>query len=103
MTKSAVELLREHGIAYQKTQSGKWTTSCPQCDGGYLSVKVDNKGAVWHCASCKWSGPPRRARSAPRLTNTSKTKTNGNAAKKKPTGKLGPIIETHDYTDEHGK
>lgn len=50
---SAAELLSRHNIAYQQTRSGKYTTSCPRCNGeGYLSVKIDSKGVRWHCQSC---------------------------------------------------
>ena len=35
---SAQELLRRHGIEYKPTRNGKFTTNCPECGGGYLSV-----------------------------------------------------------------
>jgi hypothetical protein len=50
---SAAELLARHNIEYKQTRSGKYSTSCPDCNEGYLDVKIDGKGVQWHCQSCK--------------------------------------------------
>src|SRR5215472_14954302 len=60
MTLSPQELLQRHGIAYVATRTGKYTTKCPTCRGGYLNVKVDRKGATWFCHGCGWDGPKSR-------------------------------------------
>src|SRR6516225_6429102 len=83
MTLSPRELLQRHGIAYVATRTGKYTTKCPTCRGGYLNVKVDRKGATWFCHGCGWDGPKSR-----RGRDTSSD--------------LGPIKATYDYTDENG-
>jgi hypothetical protein len=83
MTLSPQELLQRHGIAYVATRTGKYTTKCPTCRGGYLNVKVDRKGATWFCHGCGWDGPKSR-----RGRDTSSD--------------LGPIKATYDYTDENG-
>jgi len=82
MTLSPQELLQRHGIAYVATRTGKYTTKCPTCRGGYLNVKVDRKGATWFCHGCGWDGPKSRK---------------GNSG-----SDLGPIKQTYDYTDESG-
>src|SRR6516225_12209510 len=83
MTLSPQELLQRHGIAYVATRTGKYTTKCPTCRGGYLNVKVDRKGATWFCHGCGWDGPKSRGG---RDTSSD----------------LGPIKATYDYTDENG-
>src|SRR5262245_8166965 len=60
MTLSPQELLQRHGIAYVATRTGKYTTKCPTCRGGYLNVKVDREGATWFCHGCGWDGPKSR-------------------------------------------
>ena len=54
---SAQELLRRHGIEYKPTRNGKFTTNCPECGGGYLSVETKRGFVVWYCHRCKWGGP----------------------------------------------
>src|SRR5271163_3546708 len=51
---SAAEILSRHNIAFQQTRTGKYSTSCPDCNGeGYLDVRINGKGVQWHCQSCK--------------------------------------------------
>src|SRR5262245_6833850 len=80
---SGQELLAAAGITYVHTTSGKYTTTCPECNGGYLNVKVDKKGATWFCAGCGFKGPQRME-------------------KKDKSGDFPPIQEIYDYTDEDG-
>src|SRR5215470_16058019 len=86
MTLSPQELLQRHGIAYVATRTGKYTTQCPTCRGGYLNVKVDRKGATWFCHGCGWDGPKSRKGAS---------STGGSD--------LGPIKAIYDYTDEAGE
>jgi hypothetical protein len=79
----AQELLQRHSITYAATKNGKYTTTCPNCSGGYLNVKIDRNGACWYCRDCGESGP--------------KKKQNDRE------GKLGPIKAIFDYTDEVGE
>jgi len=54
---SAAELLARLNIAYQQTRSGKYSTACPDCNGGgYLSVQIDGKGVQWYCQDCDEAG-----------------------------------------------
>lgn len=53
---SVEQILANAGIAYKATRTGSYSTECPQCDKGYLSVKCDAKGAVWHCQGCEFEG-----------------------------------------------
>src|SRR5262245_46648240 len=79
---TARELLGRHGIDYQETRKGSYTTACPNCGGGYLNVKVEKDGAAWYCHGCERGGSE----------NFEQADKSG----------LGPIKATYDYTDEKG-
>jgi hypothetical protein len=83
--KTPQELLRAHGIDYVETKTGTYTTNCPTCKGGYLTVKIDRRGACWHCHDCKLSGPQPSEK------------------EDKGSGDLGPIKAVFDYTNETGE
>jgi AAA domain len=85
MISSAQELLKRHGIPYVTTKKSTYTTTCPECRRGYLSVKIDAKGATWLCHQCGYGGP---------------RKDNGGGDGG---GDLGPIKATFDYQDEDGR
>jgi Protein of unknown function (DUF3987) len=53
---TARELLGQHGIEYVSTKTGKFTTSCPNCSGGYCNVKVDKDRVAWYCHGCEQGG-----------------------------------------------
>src|SRR5438270_1433437 len=78
--RSPQEVLAEAGITYQERRRGKYTTSCPNCNGGYLNVKIDKKGVQWFCQNCK---------------------AGSGASYEEPKGSL-PIKAVYDYTDEDG-
>lgn len=82
--RSAQELLRLHGIDYVATKHGKFTTNCPDCNGGYLNVKVENDKVVWYCHSCDRGGSEKYE-----IPDT-------------PSSDLGPIKAVYDYSDENG-
>src|SRR5947207_5907405 len=65
------ELLAQHGIKLESYRPGEHSTTCPQCSAKRskahqktpcLSVKIDAKGATWHCNHCEWSGPEKGTR-----------------------------------------
>jgi hypothetical protein len=85
MTASPQELFKRHGIDYVETKKGAYTTKCPECNGGYLNVKIDGRGATWFCHQCDWSGPP---------------KDNGRGGGG---SDLGPIKAVFDYSNEVGE
>jgi Family of unknown function (DUF5906) len=62
--RSVEQLLRDNDIDLPSTAPGEFTTVCPQCshtrgksNAKCLSVKIDHKGACWHCHHCGWTGP----------------------------------------------
>jgi putative DNA primase/helicase len=55
-TRSAAALLKNHGIKYIETKKGTYTTTCPQCEGGYLNVKITRDGVAWYCHHCEKGG-----------------------------------------------
>lgn len=79
------ELLRRHGIDYVATQKGKFTTSCPHCDGGYLNVKIERDKVVWYCHNCDDGGSEKLEQSE-----------GGH-------GDLGEPKAIYDYCDERGE
>jgi hypothetical protein len=79
---SAQELLKRHGIDYVATKHGKFTTTCPQCDNGYLNVRIERKKVVWYCHNCDDGGSEKFEQS--------------DAAPD-----LGPIKAVYDYQDEN--
>jgi hypothetical protein len=83
--RTPAEILREHNIDYVETRKGTYTTTCPNCNRGYLNVKIDRKGTCWYCHDCKWSGP-----------QPSEKEDKGG-------GDLGPIKDVFDYTNETGE
>jgi hypothetical protein len=83
--RAPAEILREHNIDYIETRRGTYTTTCPNCNGGYLNVKIDRKGTCWFCHDCKWSGPQPGEK------------------EDKVGSDLGPIKDTFDYTNETGE
>jgi hypothetical protein len=83
---SAQDILRQHGIAFVATKKSEYTTNCPHCREGYLSVKVDRDGVAWYCHSCKEGGGEKYE----------KRESAGSSG-------LGPIKAVYDYTDENGK
>ena len=61
---STEELLAKHGIRLESTAPGQHYARCPRCSATRkksgtkcLGVKIDDKGAVWRCNHCGWSGP----------------------------------------------
>jgi len=84
---TAQELLRRHQIDYVETRKGKYTTSCPNCSGGYLNVEIKNDGVVWYCQNCKEGSGERFDQTEGHVSNDD----------------LGPIKATYDYVDELGK
>jgi hypothetical protein len=63
---TAQELLATAGIPLKSTRPGNHYTTCPQCSAKrskahqslkVLGVKIDERGATWHCNHCGWSGP----------------------------------------------
>jgi len=88
---SAAEILHKHNIAYIATKKNAYTTNCPSCGSGYLSVKIDKTGVQWFCHDCqKGGGEYFEQREPPRGKRT------GN-------GDLGPIKASYPYTDEGDK
>jgi DNA primase len=82
MTHTAQQLLAKHNIAYVPTKKSSYTTNCPNCNGGgYLNVKIEKDKVVWYCHSCQEGGGE-------------------DYEQKEAASSLGPIKETHDYTDE---
>src|SRR5262249_51170601 len=62
----AQEFLAANNIQLKNYNPGQHYTTCPDCSAGRskahqktkcLSVKIDDKGACWHCHNCGWSGP----------------------------------------------
>jgi hypothetical protein len=60
------ELLNAAGIHLDDYGPGEHPLTCPQCSRQRqhrhqkfkcLSVKIDGRGACWHCNHCGWSGP----------------------------------------------
>src|SRR5262245_34117125 len=63
---TAQELLNANGIYLKSNEPGERPTTCPHCSHTRshsnqktpcLSVKIDDRGATWHCNHCGWSGP----------------------------------------------
>ena len=80
---NAQELLKQHGINYVETRKGAYTTSCPNCNGGYLNVKIKREGVVWFCHHCGEGGGDK-------------------FEKRKRDSALGEPKAIYDYTDEAG-
>jgi hypothetical protein len=58
MKLSARELLRRASIPYvENAPDGKYTTTCPQCGGPDLNVKIDKEAASWFCRDCECRSP----------------------------------------------
>jgi hypothetical protein len=56
-TRSAADLLKDHGIDHVATKKGTYTTTCPNCArGGYLNVKITRDGVAWYCHHCEKGG-----------------------------------------------
>jgi putative DNA primase/helicase len=60
----AEELLRDHGIHLKSYAPGRHYSTCPECSrhrkkkkARCLSIKIDARGACWHCIHCHWKGP----------------------------------------------
>lgn len=53
---TAAEILSKHCIPYVATTKDKYTTKCPNCDGGYCDVKIDGDGVQWYCHHCQQGG-----------------------------------------------
>jgi hypothetical protein len=60
------ELLDQAGIHLNSYAAGEHTSICPQCSAKRkphhqnlkcLGVKIDDRGATWHCNHCDWTGP----------------------------------------------
>ena len=83
--KTPRELLAEHNITYVESRKGKYTTQCPNCNGGYLNVELKRDGVVWYCQSCKEGNGEKFEQSD-----------GGDAG-------LGPIKAVFDYTNETGE
>lgn len=82
------ELLAKNGIRLGSYAEGEHSSTCPRCSAQRqphnqkkqcLSVKIDAKGATWHCNHCGWSGP------------------------EKGSGGERPTLQTYDYLDADGK
>src|SRR5262245_53408721 len=65
MTNTVQHLLRENGIKLPHHGLGEQATTCPRCSHDRkkehqkikcLGVKIDDKGVVWGCNHCGWSG-----------------------------------------------
>jgi Protein of unknown function (DUF3631) len=89
---TADELLARHGIKLASYAAGEHTTTCPQCSATRkksntkcLGVKNDDKGAVWRCNHCNWSGPEKGI--------------GGRQAR----GEKWTVLAEHIYYDEHGE
>src|ERR1700730_16187060 len=63
---TAGELLEQNGIRLGSYAEGEHSSTCPRCSAQRqrhnqkkqcLGVKIDAKGATWHCNHCGWSGP----------------------------------------------
>jgi hypothetical protein len=89
---TTAELLAKHGIAYVFTKSGKFTTTCPNCAGGYLNVEVKKDGVVWYCPVCHDGSGESFEQAA--------TNGKGNGKRK---GKLGEPTAIYDYPNESGE
>ena len=59
------KVLADEGIKVKSLKLGNQYTLCPHCShtrkGSHkkircLSVKIDDKGVVWNCHHCTWSG-----------------------------------------------
>jgi hypothetical protein len=60
------DFLADHGIRLDGYGEGSHRSTCPKCSHlrqpshrkiKVLEVKIDAKGAVWHCHHCEWSTP----------------------------------------------
>lgn len=65
---SAQLLLNQAGIHLRSYAPGNYASTCPNCSAKRkaqhqklqcLGIKIDEKGATWHCNHCDWSGPER--------------------------------------------
>jgi hypothetical protein len=63
---TAQELLEQNGIWLKSYKPGQYFAICPECSHKRLKahqrtpclgVKIDDRGATWHCNHCGWSGP----------------------------------------------
>jgi hypothetical protein len=63
---TAQELLEANHIRLNSYKPGQHSTTCPQCSRTRsvphqktkcLGIKIDDKGATWHCNHCGWTGP----------------------------------------------
>ena len=88
---TACEILERNGIFLKSYEPGNYYTICPQCSPNRkrgnqkkecLGVKVDERGATWHCNHCGWSGPEKGSGG------------NGRAS--------GNSVTTYDYQDASG-
>src|SRR5262249_415887 len=89
---TAQELLEANRIKLPHHKLGKQSSICPECshtrtkahqNTECLSVKIDARGATWHCNHCGWSGPEK-----------GKGKANGHAR--------DHFEATYDYADKDG-
>ena len=60
---TVAEILRDVGIETKSVASCQHFTTCPQCSASRkkkkhkcLSVLIDERGVVWYCWHCHWSG-----------------------------------------------
>ena len=71
MTATVSDRLAAAGIDIKIRGRGEYRTACPECarskvrrGDDALAVKVDDRGAVWSCFRCGWSGAANHDRSA---------------------------------------
>jgi 5S rRNA maturation endonuclease (ribonuclease M5) len=81
--RSAEEGLKGRGITYVATKKASYTTNCPNCNGGYLNVKIESDGVAWYCHHCRQGGGEKFER-------------------QEAATELGPVKACYDYTDENG-
>jgi hypothetical protein len=84
--RTAAEILRAHSIDYVATRRGKFTTTCPNCNGGYLNVEEKQDSVVWYCPACQQGGGEKYQH---------EQRKSGKAD-----GDRGPIKAIFDYHDE---
>src|SRR5688572_13593955 len=76
-----VEQLRVNGIQLPSYGIGSRKVVCPRCSGQRrnqadpcLSVTIDDKGAVWNCHHCGWSGAENNNGARPHTTSAAAAK-----------------------------
>lgn len=59
--------LADHGIRLRTERPGQHRAACPRCaeekartGDTALAVRIDDRGATWHCHRCGWKGSTRR-------------------------------------------